>query len=370
MSEMDRRSFVKHLGGGVAALCMGLPQKDALAQQRQVKSTDSKRPKRITVEEHISWDEYGNYVSSLNTSSGAPGMPHGAGGTTSTMTNGNRVSTDVLGDVAGLEMRLKDMDEAGIDMQVLSIRNPGVEEFEASEGLKWAKKINNKLAEVANRYPQRFAAFSSIPWQDPDAAVAELERAVKELGLKGIKMDGTVKGEYLDSKRFWPIFRKAEELNVPIFIHVEDPREGMKKFYDEFSESDATTLGRDLDVCMEAARLIYSGLFDECPGLNFILGHMGAGLAFWPGRMTGNGRLKKKPEEYVRRNFYAATSGNFYLPALMCCHYAMGADRILFAVDFPTESNKEAVKLIESAPISEGDKEKIYHLNAERLFHI
>jgi 2,3-dihydroxybenzoate decarboxylase len=96
---------------------------------------------------------------------------------------------------------------------------------------------------------------------------------------------------------------------------------------------------------------------------------MGAGLPFWPGRMGGRG-LKKPAEEYIKQNFYAATSGNFYLPSLMCCYYATGADRILFAVDFPTESNEEAIDLVESAPISESDKEKIFHLNSEELFRI
>ena len=289
----------------------------------------------------------------------------------STLPDGTQVSTDVLGDVAGIETRLKVMDLTGIDMQVLSLRNPGVEEFETSAAISWAKKINNKLAEVVNKYPTRFSAFCTIPWQDPTAAVTELERAVKELGLKGIKMDGTVKGEYLDSKRFWPIYKKAEALGTPIFIHVEDTRDSMKKYYSEFGESTATTgVGRDFDVCMQAARLICSGLFDECPGLNFILGHMGAGIHFYPGRMTGGQGLKKTAADYIKQNFFAVTSGNFYLPSLMCCHYAAGAGRILFGVDFPTESNEEAIKLVESAPISEGDKEKIFHLNAESLFRI
>lgn len=183
-------------------------------------------------------------------------------------------------------------------------------------------------------------------------------------------MDGTIKGEYLDSKRFLPIFKKAEELGTPIFIHVEDTRASMTEYYSEFLQSEATTgVRRDFDVCYHAARLICSGLFDECPKLNFILGYMGAGLAFWPGRMGGRG-LKKTAADYIRQNFYAATSGNFWLAALMCCYYGMGADRILFAVDFPNESNEEAIKHVESAPVSEEDKEKIFHLNAEELFRI
>jgi len=370
MQKVDRRSFIRAMGQSAVVMGMGLSQKAGFAQQGQKKITGSKKIKRIAVEEHISWDEYNDYVSSLSKSAPPPMMP-GGGGPMSILPDGTQVSTDVLGDVAGIETRLKVMDQTGIDVQVLSIRNPGVEEFEDSEGIKWAKKINNKLAEVANKYPARFSAFCTIPWQDPTAALAELERAVKELGLRGIKMDGTVKGEYLDSKRFWPIFKKAEELGTPIFIHVEDTRDSMIKYYSEFSESSATTgVGRDFDVCYHAARLICSGLFDEFPKLNFILGHMGAGIHFYPGRMTGGRGLKKTAADYLKQNFFAVTSGNFYLPSLMCCYYATGADRILFGVDFPTESNEEAIKLVESAPISDGEKEKIFHLNAEELFKI
>jgi 5-carboxyvanillate decarboxylase len=371
MDKVDRRSFIKVVGQSAAVLGMGLSQEDAFAAQGQTKVTASgKKFKRIAVEEHIGFEEYNKYVSSLNTSPAMPAMP---GGITpmSTLPDGTQVSTDVLGDVAGIEARLKVMDGTGIDMQVLSLRNPGVEEFETSEGIRWAKKINDKLAEIVNKYPKRFSAYCTIPWQDPTAAVAELERAVKDLGLKGIKMDGTVKGEYLDSKRFWPIFKKAEELEAPIFIHVEDTRDSMIKYYSEFGASTATTgVGRDLDVCMQAARLIYSGLFDECTKLNFIIGHMGAGLSFFPKRFTGGRNMKKSPEDYIRSNFYAATSGNFWLASLMCCYYGMGADRILFGVDFPTESNKEAVDIVESSPISDSDKEKIFHLNAEKLFRV
>jgi 5-carboxyvanillate decarboxylase len=372
MDKVDRRFFIKMMGQSAAVLGMGLSQKDALAAPEQVKETTAKKKiKRIAVEEHIGFEEYNKYISSLNTSPAMPGGMPGGSAPMSTLPDGTQVSTDILGDVAGIETRLKVMDLTGIDMQVLSLRNPGVEEFETSAAISWAKKINNKLAEVVNKYPARFSAFCTIPWQDQTAAASELERAVKELGLKGIKMDGTVKGEYLDAKKYWPIFKKAEELGTPIFIHVEDTRDSMKKYYSEYGESSATTgVGRDLDVCMQAARLISSGLFDECPKLNFILGHMGAGLAFWPKRMSGGRGLKKTSEEYIKQNFYAATSGNFWLAALMCCYYGMGADRILFGVDFPTESNKEAIDMVEAAPISEGDKEKIFHLNAEKLFKI
>ena len=365
MENFRRRSFLKLMGQFTAVLCMGLSHKKALALGGN--TANRKRTKRIAVEEHVRYDEFSNYIFSLSDSPPesppAPGMPGGGGQMMKTLSDGTQVPLEVIGNIDQVDMRLKEMDAVGIDMHVLSISNPGVTELDASEAIKWSKKINDKLAEVVNKYPTRFAAFSTIPWQDPTAAVAELERAVKELGLKGIKLDGTVNGEYLDSKRFWPIHKKAEELGTPIFIHVENARPSFIEFYSEFSQSRATSgAGRDLDVCMHAFRLIASGLFEECPDLKFILGHMGAGVPFWTKRFGG--------EKYIKNNIFVATSGNFYQPALMCCYQAAGVDQILFAVDFPSDSNKQAIQLIESAPISNNDKEKIYHLNAERIFSL
>jgi len=382
MSGMDRRSFVTAMGQSAALLCAGLSPKEAHAQQISRGGTAAnKKIRRIGVEEHIGWQEYNSYVTSLHMT-GTPPPPAGVaqGGPPSGGTSGkapvgttsvvNTNATDALGDVTGIDARLKKMDEAGITMQVLSWRNPGVDKFETAVGIEWAKKINNKLSEIVHQYPERFSAFSSIPWQDPEAAVAELERAVKDLGLKGIKIDGTVKGEYLDSKRFWPIFKKAEELNTPIFIHVEDPRPAMVKFYSEFTTTDVMDFARDLDVCFHSARLINSGLFDEYPGLKIVLGHMGEALPFLPKRFTGGASRKKSAEEYIKENFYFSISGNIYMPAFTCCYEAVGADHILFGVDFPAGSCAEAVDFMESAQISQNDREKIYHLNAEKLFSL
>ena len=185
---------------------------------------------------------------------------------------------NLMGTLENINLRLKDMDEAEIDMQVLSWSG-GVRDSNDRNAILSSKKINDILANVIRKYPNRFAAFSNIPCQDQEAAVAELERAVKELGLKGIKINGIIEGEYLDSKKLWPVLKKAEELGTPVFLHI---------------------------------------------GTNGI-GFVG----------------------------YSAV------------------DRVLFGVDFPTDSNKESVEFIESAPIlNDSDKEKIYHLNAERLFGI
>ncbi len=337
--------------------------------------------RRIAVEEHISIKEYVDY---LYTRKEPPRLEiiedQERGKMARDWITPDFVMTapaqlEDTGDTAHLEKRLKDMDEAGIDMQVLSMRNPGVEEFEPPAAKTWARKINDELAGVVNKYPDRFAAFSMITWQEPEAAIVELERAVKELGLKGVKTQSHIKGDYLDSKKYWPVFQKAEELGAPVFIHPREPSPDMIKPYLAYPGLAGAGWGYAAEVGLHAMRLIYSGLFDEFPRLKIILGHMGEGLPYWLFRMDSKGPMlgstpKRKASEYVKDNFLVATSGMFSQPALMCAYLALGADNILFAVDYPPESAIEAVKFMDAAPICPSDKEKMYHLNAEELFRL
>jgi len=275
--------------------------------------------------------------------------------------------------------RLREMDEAGVDMQVLSLNNPGVEVFDPADGIAMAIKNNNELAEVCRKHPARFAGFAAIPCQDPLAAAAELERAVKKLGLKGAKINSHVNGEYLDNKKYWPIFQKSQELGVPVYLHPREPPPDMLKALMPYTSLTGSMWGFGADTSLHAMRLILSGLFDEYPQLKIILGHLGEAFPFWLWRLDNRWnrqaassdaiarKIKKSPGQYIRDNFYASTSGNFWHPALLCAYSALGADKILFAVDHPQEQMKEAVKFIETASIPDADKEKIFHLNAEKL---
>ncbi|MFC1901748.1 amidohydrolase family protein [Chloroflexota bacterium] len=278
------------------------------------------------------------------------------------------------------EGRLRQMDEDGIDMQVLSLLNPGVAVFDASTGKTLARKTNDELASVVRKYPERFAGFAALPVQEPIAATNELERAVKELGLKGAMINSHVKGEFLDDHKYWVIFAKAEELGVPIYIHPIGPPPDMIKPYLAYPRLSGPMFGYAHEVGLHAVRLIFSGLFDKHPDLKIILGHLGEGLPFWLWRLDNrwqkevvapapmaNRKIRKTPSQYIRDNFYVTTSGMFWQPALSCAYEALGADRILFAADYPPESSKEAAEFIDAAPICEADKEKIYHINAERL---
>ena len=290
------------------------------------------------------------------------------------------------------EGRVKDMDEAGIDMQVLSC-TPGIDDFKADEGTALSRKVNEDLYEAIRKYPERFSGLAALALKEPDSAANELERAVKELGFKGAMIFPHVHGEYIDNKRYWPIFQRAAELNVPLYIHPTHPSPKNHHMYSDYPELAGALWGFAAETGLGVMRLICSGLFDELPDLKIILGHLGEALPFWMWRLDNRmGRssltlmktdksgtalpastplvqtLKKLPSQCLGENFYVTTSGMLWAPALMCTLLSLGTDRILFAVDHPMEPNQDAVRFLETVPISERDREKIFHLNAEKLF--
>jgi len=280
------------------------------------------------------------------------------------------------------EGRLRDMDEAGIDMQVLSLSAPGCEQFSPADGTALARKTNDELSKVVNKYPDRFIGLAALAPQNPVEAANELERAVKELGLKGAKINSHVGDTYLDNEEYWVIFERAEKLGVPIYLHPMTPCPSMLKPYTGYGFALAgPVLGFGAETALHVMRLIYSGVFDKYPGLKVILGHLGEGLIFWIYRIDFNSRkpwvdeevrpkIKKLPSEYIRDNFFISTSGMFAVPAFMCVFSEIGADRMMFAVDYPYEQSKEAAHFMETVPISDIDKRKISHLTAEKLFNL
>jgi 2,3-dihydroxybenzoate decarboxylase len=177
------------------------------------------------------------------------------------------------------EGRLQEMDNNGIDMQVLSLVSPGVQVFDAATGTAMARKANDRLAEAVSKYPKRFAGFASVAPQNPSEAAKELERAVKELGLKGVLINSHTKGEYLDDKKYWVILEMAERLDVPVYIHPRCPSPDMIKPYLAYRGLASAILGFAAEVSLHAVRLICSGVFDQFPRLNIILGHCGEAMA-------------------------------------------------------------------------------------------
>lgn len=288
------------------------------------------------------------------------------------------------------EGRLRDMDEAGVDVQVLSSPT-GIDLLGAEEGTTFARRINDGLAAAVRRHPDRLAGFATLALKDPQAAAEELERAVKQLGFKGAMVLSHVDGEFLDAPRLRPFFARAARLEVPVYIHPAFPPAGRRGPYAGYRELTGPMWGFSAEASLSALRLLCSGIFDELPRLKLILGHMGEGLPYWMSRLDSRiqlkdvcapsnlevqaggeprrlaDKLKKLPSQYLRDHFFITVSGVHWVPALQCARLSLGADRILFAADYPMESSRDAVRFVEEAPIPDEEKEKIFHANAEKL---
>lgn len=274
--------------------------------------------------------------------------------------------------------RIAAMDAGGIDMQVLSLNQPGCQALEAGAALTLARESNDLLSEAVKAHPQRFAALAAVPTADPVAGAKELERAITRLGCKGAMINGHTQGSFLDEKKYWVIFECAHALGVPIYLHPRDPHPGaMKTYFDGCPDIAYAAWGFALDTCSHFLRLVCAGVFDAYPKLTFILGHMGEGLPFWLHRMDDHTRiaatrrgLKRTFAQYLTENLVITCSGNFSTPALVCSVMALGADNVLFAVDWPYELNSYATEFLKQLPLSELDKAKIAHLNAERVLRL
>ena len=274
--------------------------------------------------------------------------------------------------------RIAHMDAAGVDMQVLSFGSPGPQAFGADVAIPMAKDANDRMYEAVKKFPKRFAAFAALPTADPKAAADELERCVTKLGFKGAMLHSHQQGEFLDAKKYWPIWQKAEALGVPIYLHPALPHPlAVKAYFEGYEELARAPWGFAVDTSCHFLRLVFSGLFDAYPKLKIILGHLGEGIPFAMHRLDTHARaaaqrrgLKRTPLDYFRENLLVTTSGNWYEPAFVCTLLAMGIDNMLFAIDWPYESNKVGMEFFNRLSLSDSDKHKLAHGNAERLLKL
>ncbi|HSU76804.1 MAG TPA: amidohydrolase family protein [Burkholderiales bacterium] len=274
--------------------------------------------------------------------------------------------------------RLAQMDAHGVDLQVLSFGSPGPQAFGADVAIPMARDANDRLHAAVKAHPTRFAGFAALPTAEPRAAVGELERCVTTLGFKGAMIHGHQRGEFLDAKKYWPIWERAEALGVPVYLHPALPHpDALKAYFDGCEELARAPWGFAVDTSCHFLRLVFAGVFDAYPRLKIILGHLGEGLPFAMHRMNEHSwgaaerrGLKKQPLEYLRDNLVVTTSGNWFEPAFVCTLLALGADNILFAIDWPYEANKTGMAFLRALSISDADKEKIAHRNAERLLGV
>jgi 2,3-dihydroxybenzoate decarboxylase len=275
--------------------------------------------------------------------------------------------------------RLPIMDQHDIAIQVLSVSHLVFQQLaDPTVALPLVRQINDLQAEVIHRYPDRFAGFASLPTAaDPNAAADELERTVTSLGFKGAIIHGHTNGEYLDSPKYRVIWERAVALGVPIYLHPNEPSPDSIKMYRPYTELMGPTWGWVVETATHALRIIMGGVFDQFPKAVLILGHLGEGLPYLLGRLDEGyamsakfGKLGKPPSEYMKENILVTTSGLYKPEALMCAINAVGVDRILFAVDYPFADPGTSLEVFDGTPMSDADREKIYHLNAERWLKV
>jgi predicted TIM-barrel fold metal-dependent hydrolase len=283
---------------------------------------------------------------------------------------------DQLADID--KQRLAQMDAACVDVQVLSVTSPGAQLLEAAEAIPFARDANDRLFETVRRHPERFAGFAALPTADPQAAADELERAVNELGFKGAMIHGHTRGSFLDERKYWPIFERAEALAVPIYLHPALPHPyAVKAYFEGYEMLARAPWGFAIDTSCHFLRIVFAGVFDAYPKLKIILGHLGEGLPFAMHRLNDHTYaaakhigLRKTPLEYLQENLLVTTSGNWFEPAFVCTMMALGIDNILFAIDWPFEANTVGTDYLARLPINDHDKAKIAHLNAERVLRM
>jgi len=277
--------------------------------------------------------------------------------------------------------RVAEMDAAGIDMQVLSLNAPGVEQADVAEQVAIARESNDFLADAVKKNPKRFAAFAALPVAAPGQAAEELDRRVRQQGFKGTLINGHTCGRYLDDKFFWPILERAEALNVPIYLHpTVPPKPVVDALYGGFSPTVSAVFsiggwGWHIETAVHLIRMILGGVFDRYPKLQVVIGHLGEGIPFMlprlnrslPKEMT---KLARPLDAYLRENVHYTFAGFNFPATFLNLLLEIGVDRIMFSADYPYGSMAEARAFLDHIPVSAADRERIAHGNAERLFNL
>lgn len=299
--------------------------------------------------------------------------------------NGHAYSKDVERRLLDTDTHLAEMDRAGIEFCILSLTSPGVQSVpDRQEAIDLAHTTNDELGAIVRKHPDRFSGFAAVAMQDPEAAASELERTVCEFGFKGALVNGyTSAGDdarYLDepdAREFWA---KAAALNVPVYLHPREPLPTQRRAIQGFPELVGSAWGFGYETGSHAVRLMLSGLFDEYPNLQIILGHLGEGLPYLLPRLqhrmdeqregeVGN-RAKHRPSHYFSHNFHITTSGHFHARQLEAAVEQIGVERVLFSVDYPYEQMDVAARWFDDLAMRRADKYRIGRGNAAALFKL
>jgi len=274
--------------------------------------------------------------------------------------------------------RLALMDESGVDIQVLSVTTPGLNNLAPEESVNLARRTNDLLAATIAKYPSRFQGFAVLPTAAPTDASSELERSVTQLGLAGAMLYGRARDKNIDHADFRLIFKTAAMLGVPLYLHPQIPQRGVREVYysgfgDQVDTAFATfALGWHYEAGIQFVRLLLAGVFDDHPDLQIVLGHWGEVVLFYLERLSALARvakLRRPVIDYIRENLYVTPSGMWNQSYLQRTLEIVGPERILFSSDYPYQYRPGAQgrSFIEQAVLSPEQKEMFAHANWERL---
>ena len=368
--QVTRRGFLELSSGALLSAGLFEPA-NASARAAGFSNTDAPAPEatpmtgRIALEEHFAVEEL------IDSSYALKDLPS------------PEARQEILDVGSG---RVAEMDRAGVEIAILSLVGPGVQPIRnVAQAIGAARRANDYLAEHIAKHPNRLKGFAALPMQNPQAAAQELARCVKELGFCGALVNGfseigdAASALYYDLPQYRPFWATVQELDVPFYLHPRSALATQQQIYEGHEWLVRSTWGFAVETSIHAFRLMGSGLFDEYPKLKVILGHLGEGIPFGIWRVDH--RLKMSPMggpkpkaklpigHYLRENFYITTSGNFCSQSLTDVMLEVGADRVLYSVDYPFEDMNEAKDWFDQAAISESDRAKIGRDNAWKLFH-
>jgi aminocarboxymuconate-semialdehyde decarboxylase len=267
--------------------------------------------------------------------------------------------------------RILEMDEAGVDIQVLSLSTPNVYFASDQDSLALAKTTNDHLSALCEEYPDRFLCLASVPLNNVDLALRELDRAIHDLGMNGLIIGSNINGQPLNSRQLRPFFEEVDRLGLPVLIHPMSPAgvEHMGEY------GLAPLIGFVFDTTLAVTRMVYEGMIEAFPNINFIVAHLGGTIPYLLERINSGYRaypecrenLGALPSEYLKRLYYDTVS--FHEPALLCAYQTVGAEHMVLGSDYPhvIGSISEAVVSLESLQVADDEKAMMLGGNALRI---
>ena len=347
----NRRDILQGLGLATAAVLAptaALSQPSATATRKTLEGL-APRVRKIAIEEHLFTPRYTQALRNAGVERNPPAW-----------------SVPLSHDYG--EGRIAALDAAGIDMQILSLSNPGIDPFSTADAITVSRQVNDEIAATVQRYPDRFSGFCCLPLQDPSAAARELERAVTQLRLPATMININVEGRWMADEKYDELFAAMNQLRVPMYLHADGPSRPPSDLKPDGSNEDF-----GLHIVHDVMRIINGPMLEKYPHLQFILGHGGESLPFWLNRLDSRWRRDDRKftfSEYFIQHFHVTLSAQCWPALLDFLIASVGAERIMFATDYPYESLEQHVEFIDNAEISEHQRHLICHLNAERLFGV